>query len=78
MPEPLDDRLCGYITRSGDPCNLDADHNGQHRTNAWCCDGCSRMRSGTPGYQHEEAGWYCIVCMKVSERDVRNDLIHGY
>lgn len=55
---------CEHDLRDG-PCDLTPGHRGRHSTVAFECDGCGRRRRGQPFVRHEEAGWFCFLCVEV-------------
>jgi hypothetical protein len=69
--------ICGKQLRGGTTCQLDPDHNGQHRgTGVWTCDGCGRKRHGEPAArgrdgEYADAMWFCIVCVANVNRTLR-------
>ena len=62
---------CDHVMRDG-KCNLDDGHRGRHTTQGWHCDGCGKMRRGTPSASHPEAGEFCFMCIEVDARNSRD------
>lgn len=64
--------VCGKEMRTGN-CTMDADHRGRHTTVSFYCDGCGKVRRGTPVGQYRNP-WdgtteaiFCFMCMRVEK-----------
>ena len=57
------ERVCLRKLRSGLKCTMDKGHKGRCASSTFYCDGCNKRRRGHPAAKHEEAGWFCFMCV---------------
>jgi hypothetical protein len=66
--------LCARPMRGG-TCNLEAGHRGRHTTVAWSCDGCGKLRRGSPTVRDPEGGWFCFLCAPAQDTRRHHELL---